>query len=40
MITIPGELFPELYLGVAESPTPTAPAADTGRPAEPDPATR
>jgi hypothetical protein len=35
MITVPGELFPELYLGVAEHRRTDCPAADTGRPAEP-----
>jgi len=35
IITIPGEIFPELYLGVAEHRRTDCPAADTGRPAEP-----
>jgi hypothetical protein len=35
MVTIPGELFPELYLGVADHRRTDCPAADTGRPAEP-----
>jgi hypothetical protein len=33
--TVPGEVFPELYLGVAEHRRTDCPAADTGRPAEP-----
>jgi hypothetical protein len=35
MITTPGELFPELYLGVATHRRTDCPAADTGRPPEP-----
>lgn len=35
MVTVPGELFPELYLGVAEHRRTDCPEADTGRPAEP-----
>jgi hypothetical protein len=35
IVTVPGELFPELYLGVAEHRRTDCPAADTGRPAEP-----
>ncbi len=35
MITLPGEVFPELFLGVAANRRTDCPAADTGRPAEP-----
>lgn len=35
VVTVPGELFPELYLGVARHRRTDCPAADTGRPAEP-----
>lgn len=35
ILTVPGEVFPELYLGVAEHRRTDCPAADTGRPAEP-----
>lgn len=35
IVTVPGELFPELYLGVATHRRTDCPAADTGRPAEP-----
>jgi hypothetical protein len=35
IVTFPGEVFPELYLGVAERRRTDCPAADTGRPSEP-----
>ncbi|MEW6268951.1 MAG: hypothetical protein AB1689_06590 [Thermodesulfobacteriota bacterium] len=35
ILTVPGEVFPELYLGVATHRRTDCPAADTGRPAEP-----
>lgn len=35
LVTVPGEIFPELYLGVATHRRTDCPAADTGRPAEP-----
>ncbi|HEY8517198.1 MAG TPA: hypothetical protein VIS07_16945 [Candidatus Binatia bacterium] len=35
IVTVPGEVFPELYLGVATHRRTDCPAADTGRPAEP-----
>lgn len=35
IVTVPGEIFPELYLGVATHRRTDCPAADTGRPAEP-----
>ena len=35
IVSVPGELFPELYLGVAGHRRSDCPAADTGRPAEP-----
>ena len=35
IVTVPGELFPELYLGVATHRRTDCPAADTGLPAEP-----
>lgn len=35
LITFPGELFPELYMGVADHHRTDCPAANTGRPFEP-----
>lgn len=35
IVTVPGEVFPELYLGVATHRRTDCPAADTGRPPEP-----
>ena len=35
IVTLPGEIFPELYLGVATHRRTDCPQADTGRPAEP-----
>lgn len=35
IVTVPGELFPELFLGVATHRRTDCPAADTGLPAEP-----
>jgi len=35
LVTFPGEVFPELYLGVAGHRRDDCPEADTGRPAEP-----
>ncbi len=35
MVTLPGEVFPELFLGVDGHRRTDCPAADTGRPAEP-----
>lgn len=35
VVTVPGEIFPELFLGVATHRRTDCPAADTGRPAEP-----